>query len=126
MDYEGWSNTIVQDITVNNEIIFNTVITNINLETSDGKGLENGTIKYAGSKWIEIGNTDINGEITKELLPLSYKFKMTYEVPRWLNRDQIWQNIFLTSIFLISPIIIPALKASSQPVKFFDSIGWES
>ncbi len=63
----------------NSTVEFTTVDTLIKLTDSAGIPLEEGKGKYYGKKWLEIGLTDENGELHKELLPGKYSFRMEYE-----------------------------------------------
>lgn len=43
-----------------------------------GTSVPGGIAAYMGSVWMTIGNTDGNGQVLKELLPVSYTFKMDF------------------------------------------------
>jgi hypothetical protein len=59
--------------------VFQTVNAHVRLEDGIGTGLEGGDVKYAAGSWLAFGTTDANGEARKELLPLSYTFRMQYQ-----------------------------------------------
>ena len=55
----------------------------VKLEDSQGNLLhvpsgDGGNVKYYASGWKDFGNA-VNGEMTKELLPKEYSFRMSYE-----------------------------------------------
>ncbi len=76
-----------QDIRDNAEVTFNTKKTTIKLLSSEGEPLENGFIKYYGNGWRDIGNTNADGEITTELLPVQIPFGIVYKGV-WAQKSQ--------------------------------------
>jgi hypothetical protein len=78
MTYEYGTQT-KSGITVKNDttIIFQTKNVAVNLQTSTGNPLDTGTVQYDAGGWKDFGTTS-NGVVTKELLPINYIFKMTY------------------------------------------------
>jgi hypothetical protein len=77
MTYEGTCNEKVQNTGTDAVVVFNTVNVNVQLKNSQGNPIDSGTVKYYAGSWRTIGNTS-GGEISKELLPGSYTFGMTY------------------------------------------------
>lgn len=78
MTYQGMSRDLAQNINYAPNFTFTTVNTKVTLQDSAGNGIADGTITYAGSSWSSFGTTDDSGAASKELLPGSYKFRMTY------------------------------------------------
>ncbi len=79
MKYKGGTAYITQDINSNATVTFNTHNVTVNLFESDGStGLAGGSVKFYASGWKTFGTTDSNGAASAELLPLNYKYSMTY------------------------------------------------
>lgn len=89
MSYAWAQKNIVQDISTNTVVLFQTVTTTVTLKDSSGNGISGGEVMYVGSQWSTFGTTNSSGVVTKELLPASYMFEMSYF---GANKD-ITQNI---------------------------------
>lgn len=50
----------------------------VRLKGSIGNPLSGGVVKYYSGGWQAFGTTDASGQVSKELLPASYTFRMTY------------------------------------------------
>jgi len=77
MTYAFASNTKAQDLSVNPVVVFQTTNTSVQLKNSQGNLIDTGTVQYYSGAWRAFGTTT-NGVTTKELLPNSYSFSMTY------------------------------------------------
>ncbi len=77
MSYVGASVDIKQDIGTDQTIVFQTVNAKVQLKDSQGNLLDGGSAQYYASGWKEFG-VAVNGEVTKELLPKEYSFRMSY------------------------------------------------
>ncbi|WP_204787462.1 OmpL47-type beta-barrel domain-containing protein [Paenibacillus oryzisoli] len=75
--YEGTYKEIVQHTGTDAVVVFQTVKAKVQLKDSLGNPLDSGTVKYYAGGWRNIGNTS-GGEVSKEVLPSSYTFGMTY------------------------------------------------
>ncbi|NOU71124.1 hypothetical protein GC098_06725, partial [Paenibacillus sp. LMG 31458] len=78
MKYEGTIKEKVQNTGADAVIAFQTVKVKLQLKDSQGNPLDVGSASYYAGNWRTIGTTS-GGEISKELLPGSYTFDMTYE-----------------------------------------------
>jgi len=74
MTHEKVSNDKSQDVSVNNAVIFSTVLTNVQVKDVQNQPIENAEVLYYSAGWNQIGFT-VNGEITKELLPKNITFR---------------------------------------------------
>ncbi len=77
MTYEYASIDKQQDITTNNIVGFSTVLCTIRAKNSQNELIDGATVSYYSGAWRVIGLT-VNGEITKELLPLNLSFRAKY------------------------------------------------
>ncbi|MGG1555927.1 OmpL47-type beta-barrel domain-containing protein [Paenibacillus ferrarius] len=75
--YEGTYKEIVQNTGTDAVVVFQTVKAKVQLKDSLGNPLDSGAVKYYAGSWRTLGNT-IGGEISKEVLPSSYTFGLTY------------------------------------------------
>ena len=78
MFYEGANQTVNNVPAQNNTYTFNTVNAAVQLKNSLGNLIDQGTVQYYAGAWRSFGTTS-NGVATKELLPVNYSFRMTYE-----------------------------------------------
>jgi hypothetical protein len=77
MTYEYVSLDKSQDISTNNTVNFATVLCTIRVKDSQNQPLNNALASYYSGAWRQIGNT-LNGEVTKELLPVNLTFRINY------------------------------------------------
>jgi hypothetical protein len=66
-----------QDVSTNNTVTFSTVLCTIKVKDAQSQPINDATASYYSGAWRVIGNT-VNGEITKELLPVNLTFRMKY------------------------------------------------
>ncbi len=78
MTYEYVSNDKQQNLSENPVVDFNTVLCTIKATNANNQPLEGANTKYYSLAWRDIGLTNSNGEITKELLPKNLSFRATY------------------------------------------------
>ena len=77
MTYAGAYNDKTQNVGVDPVVVFQTTIVTVQLQDSVGNLIDTGEVKYSAGGWNDFGSTS-GGQVSKELLPKQYKFRMTY------------------------------------------------
>ena len=95
MTYAFASNNKQQDIGANSTVVFQTVNATVQLENSQGSLIDQGTVQYYSGAWRTFGTTS-GGITTKELLPNSYSFSMTYAYASNNKQQDIGANSTVT------------------------------
>ena len=130
MYYMGGSQQISnQNVGTNPLVQFQTTLTTVSLLSSVNAPLSDGMVKYYASGWKTFGTTDGTGEVTKELLPVSYSFKMYYMGgSQQISNQNVGTNPLvqfqttLTTVSLLSSVNAPL---SDGMVKYYAS-GWKT
>jgi hypothetical protein len=85
--YDGSSVSKKQDISNDYVVVFSTVQVVVRLQNSSSVPLSGGNVSFYSGGWKFFGLTDINGEVKKEILPVSYTFRMRYD-ETYINKKQ--------------------------------------
>ncbi len=78
MTYEYIPNDKQQDISTNSTVTFTTVLCTLKVTNANNQPLAGASTKYYSTAWRDIGLTNSEGIITKELLPKNLSFRATY------------------------------------------------
>ena len=109
MTYAYASNNKAQDLSANPIVVFQTTNTSVQLKNSQGNLIDTGTVQYYSGAWRAFGTTT-NGVTTKELLPNSYSFSMTYAYAS--NNKQ--QDIGANSTVIFQTVNVAVQLKNSQ------------
>ncbi len=117
------------NVTIKNDttIIFQTKNVAVNLQNSQGNQLDTGIVQYNAGGWQDFGTT-LNGVVTKELLPIKYTFRLTYNGPTVSKTQNIDSNA--TVVFQTVPANVQLQTSTGTPldtgVVQFDAGGWKN
>jgi len=108
-------------------IIFQTKNVVVNLQNSQGSPLDTGIVQYnSSSGWQDFGSTSY-GAVTKELLPVKYTFRMTYNGAVVSKVQNIDSNA--TVLFQTVPVNVQLQTSAGAPLDTgivqFNAEGWK-
>jgi hypothetical protein len=127
MTYNNASIEKAQSIDSNATVVFQTISAKVQLQTSAGAPLDTGIVQYNSGGWKDFGITS-NGVATKELLPIKYTFRLTYNDATISKAQNIDSNA--TVIFQTVPAKVQLQASTGAPLDTgiveYNSGGWKS
>ncbi len=125
--YNGATVSKAQNIDSNATVVFQTIPTTVQLQTSTGIPLDTGIVQYNANGWQNYGATS-NGVATKELLPTKYNFRMTYNGATITKAQSLDSNA--TVVFQTVPAMVQLQTSTGAPLDTgiveYNSGGWKS
>ena len=109
MTNEGAYKEKVQNIGIDQVVVFQTVKVKVQLKDSQGNLMDSGSVKYYAGGWLTFGQTT-GGEISKELLSGSYTFGMTNE---GAYKEKV-QNIGIDPVVVFQTVKVKVQLKDSQ------------
>jgi hypothetical protein len=118
LTYNGATVSKAQNIDSNTTVVFQTIPTTVQLQTSTGAPLDTGIVQYnangpVGAGWQNYGITS-NGVVSKELLPTKYTFRMTYDGAAITKAQSLDSNA--TVIFQTVPANVQLQTSTGVPL----------
>jgi hypothetical protein len=107
---ETKSNVTVENDTV---IVFQTKNVSVSFQTSVGVPLDTGAVQYYAGGWQTFGTTS-NGVVAKEILPLKYTFRLTYNAASISKVQNVDSNS--TVVFHTIPAVVQLQTSTGAPL----------
>ncbi len=109
--YNGGRIQNTQDVSGNPIVLFSTKRLTVKLINSSSSPLPGGAVQYYANGWKDLGITDIDGNVTAEIVPNNYAFAVSYAGGR------VQQNQDLSG----DPLVV--FQTVRTTVKLADSVG---
>jgi hypothetical protein len=108
-------------------IVFQTKNVSVNLQNSYGNPLDTGIVQYNASGWQDFGTTS-NGVVTKELLPIKYNFRLTYNGTTISEAQNIDSNATIVFQTVLAKVLLQTSTGAplDTGVVQFNAGGWKT
>jgi YD repeat-containing protein len=125
MNYAFARQEKAQNIASNPTVVFQTISATVQLKNSTGILMDTGTVQYYAGGWRDISSTS-GGQVSKELLPGSYTFSMTYAYARQEKSQNVGSNptvIFQTTRVTVQLKDSTGVLIDNEVVQYYAG-GW--
>jgi hypothetical protein len=113
MNYAFARQEKAQNVSTNPLVVFQTTNVTVQLKDSTGALMDTGTVQYYSGGWRDIGSTS-GGRVSKELLPMSYSFSMTYAFARQEKSQNVSTNPLV--VFQTTRVTVELRDSTGAPM----------
>ncbi|NQX58074.1 DUF4962 domain-containing protein [Paenibacillus qinlingensis] len=113
MSYEGTRLQLQQNTAESPVVLFQTVNTRLILKDSQGNPLGGGSASYYADGWRTVGAV-VYGEVSKELLPGTYSFAVSYEGTRMQKQQNTTDDPAIQ--FQTANVVVQLKDAQGNPI----------
>jgi 3D (Asp-Asp-Asp) domain-containing protein len=113
MSYAGFRQEKVQNVAADPTVVFQAARVTVQLKDSAGNLIDTGEVQYYAGGWKTFGTT-AGGQVTRDLLPGTYTFAMTYAG----GRLEKVQNVAVdpTVVFQTTRVVVQLQDSAGSPI----------